>query len=78
MGTGAIIKPGDLPFEIFERREGGVSETGLTLKEAMDNFKRDFIRRTLDGTGGSKTKAASVMGIQRTYLSRLIKELNIH
>ena len=78
MGTGAVIKPGDLPFEIFERREGGVSEAGLTLKEAMDNFKRDFIRRTLDGTGGSKTKAATVMGIQRTYLSRLIKELNIH
>jgi len=78
MGTGAVIKPGDLPFEIFERREGGVTEAGLTLKEAMDNFKRDFIRRTLDGTGGSKTKAATVMGIQRTYLSRLIKELNIH
>ncbi|MDH5541985.1 MAG: sigma-54-dependent Fis family transcriptional regulator [Nitrospinota bacterium] len=76
MGSGKEIKPADLPFEIFEQGEGKV-EVGISLKDAQDNFKREFIRRTLDSTGGSKTKAAQLLDIQRTYLSRLIKELGI-
>ena len=52
-------------------------EVGMSLKEAQDNFKRQFIIRTLSSVGNSKTKAAGVLDIQRTYLSRLIKELEI-
>ncbi len=74
MSSGKQIKTSDLPYEIHDKRKSAM-EVGLTLKEAQDNFKRDFIRRTLASVNGSKTKAAQVLRIQRTYLSRLIKEL---
>jgi Nif-specific regulatory protein len=76
MCTGKEIKTSDLPYEIMEKSDNKF-EVGMTLKEAQDNFKREFIVRTLTSVGGSKTKAAGVLEIQRTYLSRLIKELAI-
>ncbi|MFQ5431397.1 MAG: sigma-54 interaction domain-containing protein [Nitrospinota bacterium] len=76
MCNGKEIKPTDLPYEIMEKNENRL-EVGMSLKEAQDNFKRQFIIRTLGSVGGSKTKAAGVLDIQRTYLSRLIKELEI-
>jgi len=76
MCNGSLIKPSDLPYEIMEKNENRF-EVGMSLKEAQDNFKRQFIIRTLSSVGGSKTKAAGVLDIQRTYLSRLIKELEI-
>lgn len=47
------------------------------LKSATDSFKRAYIRAVLEKTGGNQTAAASILEIQRTYLSRLMKELNI-
>ena len=47
------------------------------LKYATDSFKRTYIRSVLEKTGGNQTTAASILEIQRTYLSRLMKELNI-
>ena len=76
MSSGKEVEPSDLPYEIMEKSEKRF-EVGMSLKEAQDNFKREFIIRTLTSVGGSKTKAAGVLDIQRTYLSRLIKELEI-
>ncbi|QPJ64003.1 MAG: sigma-54-dependent Fis family transcriptional regulator [Candidatus Nitrohelix vancouverensis] len=50
---------------------------GSTLKDANDAFRRTFIKNTLKTTQGNRTKAANILDIQRSYLSRLIKELNI-
>ena len=47
------------------------------LKSATDAFKKVYIRALLEKTGGNQTAAASILKIQRTYLSRLMKELNI-
>jgi len=44
----------------------------LTLKEAIDLFKKEFITLNLRHTGGNRSLAAKNMNIQRTYLSRLI------
>ncbi len=76
MGSGPVIRPSDLPRELSERGPNSLA-VGLTLKEAQDVFKRDFLRRTLESVEGSKTKAASILDIQRTYLSRLVKELGV-
>jgi DNA-binding protein Fis len=43
----------------------------------MDDFKQRFIIANLKYTGGNQSKAAVVMGIQRTYLSRLISQYRI-
>jgi Nif-specific regulatory protein len=47
------------------------------LKSAVQHFKAGLIERTVAECGGNQTKAAKILGIQRTYLSKLIKELNI-
>ena len=53
-------------------------EPGPTdLKSAVQQFKAELIARTLGECGGNQTRSARQLGIQRTYLSRLIKELNI-
>ncbi len=50
---------------------------GASLKDANDAFRHTFITNTLKSTGGNRTKAAKILNVQRSYLSRLIKELQI-
>jgi transcriptional regulator with PAS, ATPase and Fis domain len=76
MGNGQEILPEDLPITRKKIDSSGM-QVGLTLKQAMDIFKKEFIQINLQQTGGNKTKAAKVMDIQRTYLSRLISQYNI-
>jgi len=58
----------DTPIEV---------NVGASLKEANDAFRHTFITNTLKSTGGNRTKAAKILNVQRSYLSRLIKELQI-
>ena len=50
---------------------------GLTLKDALNKFKKEFIRQNLDCARGNKSNAAKIMDIQRTYLSRLVSKYKI-
>jgi len=76
MGNNKEIRPEDLP--IFSPRTAYKGlEVGLTLNEAINRFKKEFIIANLRHTGGNRTKAAKKMDIQRTYLSRLISKLDI-
>jgi Nif-specific regulatory protein len=77
MGNGQEIIPEDLPISRSKKTQPGL-EVGLTLKEALDRFKREFITLNLKHAGGNRSKAAKVMDVQRTYLSRLISKFNIH
>ena len=48
-----------------------------TLKEALNIFKKHFITKALESNGWHQTKTAKALGIQRSYLSKLIRELSI-
>jgi len=50
---------------------------GKNLRDSVGQFKKYFIREVLIAHEGNQTQAAEALGIQRTYLSRIIKELNI-
>jgi Nif-specific regulatory protein len=50
---------------------------GKNLKDALTIFKKHFIASSLDEHGWNQTMTARALEIQRTYLSRLIKELDI-
>ena len=50
---------------------------GKSLKTAINIFKTHFLRTSLELHGWNQTETAKALQIQRTYLSRLIKELNI-
>jgi Nif-specific regulatory protein len=76
MGNGKEILPEDLPIGNTRANYPGL-QVGLTLEEALNQFKKEFILLNLKHTGGNRSKAAKVMDIQRTYLSRLISKYSI-
>ena len=54
-------------------------ETGedKSLKTAVNAFKKSYVTKILEENNWNQTKAAKVLGIQRTYVIRLIDELQI-
>jgi DNA-binding NtrC family response regulator len=44
---------------------------------AVSEFKRRLIEATLAQAGGNRTRAARALGLQRTYLLRLMREFQI-
>ena len=44
---------------------------------AVSEFKRRLIEATLIQLGGNRTRAARALGLQRTYLLRLIREFQV-
>jgi len=76
MGNGEIILPEDLPIAALRTSPPEIPQN-LSLKEAVDQFKTDFIIANLKQTNGNRSQAAKRMNIQRTYLSRLISQYGI-
>jgi Nif-specific regulatory protein len=75
MGKDTWIRKEDLFLKI-----GGEAETeerDRNLKTAINTFKTHFIQKVLEENNWNQTEAAKNLDIQRTYLSRLIKELDI-
>ena len=52
-------------------------ETIVPLKNAIDNFKKEYITKALQANGWKQGRTAKVLDIERTYLNRLIKTLHI-
>lgn len=60
------------------RPSGSSDQSGPpTWHEAVLGFKRRLIEHTLRATGGNRTRAARALGLQRTYLLRLIRALGV-
>jgi Nif-specific regulatory protein len=60
------------------RERDGALEAERNLKNAINVFKTNFIRRVLEENDWNQTEASRALAIQRTYLSRLLKELKIN
>jgi hypothetical protein len=45
---------------------------------AVTDFKRRLIEATLTQAGGNRTRAARALGLQRTYLLRLMREFQVN
>ena len=48
-----------------------------TLKTAINSFKKAYVTKILNETSWNQTEAGKILGIQRTYVSRLLNELHI-
>ena len=76
LSSGTELTPDLLPVQLScKPREN--FEVGMTLEKALHQFKKQFIHQTLQSTGWNQSRAAGILDIQRTYLSRLVKELDI-
>jgi DNA-binding NtrC family response regulator len=79
LADGPEVTAQDLPAEIREAELGDAltREPARTYHAAVEEFKRGLIASTLRRTGGNRTRAARLLGLQRTYLARLIRDLGL-
>src|SRR5574344_1293384 len=54
-----------------------IDEEDKTLKSSLDAFKKKYVKAILEENNWNQTKTAKILGIQRTYVIKLINELNI-
>ncbi|MDR0525833.1 MAG: sigma 54-interacting transcriptional regulator [Spirochaetaceae bacterium] len=75
IGKGKWIEKEDL---FLNKGAVSLEEEGTRdLKTAVTAFKAHFIQKVLEEHNWNQTEAAKALDIQRTYLSKLIKELTI-
>jgi len=58
--------------------DGAVSRPPVGFHGAVSEFKRRLIEATLCQWGGNRTRTARALGLQRTYLLRLMREFGVH
>jgi len=59
---------------------GGTSLLGgdnVPYHEALENYSRHILEQAMRRCSGNQTKAAELLGLQRTYLSRLLRQKKI-
>ena len=59
----------------FEQKKSLYSE--LTLKEARDNFEKEYLMKQLKKHDGNVSKTAKSVGMDRTALHRKLSSLDI-
>ncbi len=73
--SGSVIDTGDLPSEIADLPSGETLELHTELPVSLDELETLAIKKTLEITGGNRTKAAELLGIGRRTLQRKLKEM---
>ncbi|HEX7899322.1 MAG TPA: sigma-54 dependent transcriptional regulator [Planctomycetota bacterium] len=70
---GVEIVPSDLPSEVLR----GTSLPAESFHAQVEEFRKRLLQETLARHGGNQTKAAQALGLQRTYLARLIRQMGL-
>jgi transcriptional regulator with PAS, ATPase and Fis domain len=75
-----IVTRADLPPGVT-RPDAVAIRPGLprvqSYQEAVENSKREVIVAALEATSGNQSRAAELLGLERTYLSRLLKQFGL-
>ncbi|HUI66789.1 MAG TPA: sigma-54 dependent transcriptional regulator [Nitrospirota bacterium] len=75
LADGEVITIHDMPDKFRTLDIEGVSTS--SLRQALDTFERDYIRRSLTENKGNKDAAATKLGIDLATLYRKLKKLRI-
>ncbi len=75
LADGELVTIHDLPDKFRTLDVEGVSTS--SLRQALDTFERDYIKRSLTENKGNKEAAASKLGIDLATLYRKLKKLRI-
>src|SRR5271165_609431 len=71
------IEARHLPLETAKRSAPKVGEGFGSLQDVKEAAERDYILRKLEETGGNVTRAAELLGLERSNLYRKMKSLGI-
>ncbi|MDH5642345.1 MAG: sigma-54 dependent transcriptional regulator, partial [Nitrospira sp.] len=77
---GEVIEPAYLRLSSLKiQGNGDMSEdpAGSVYYDALDRYSRKLIEEALSRSGWNQTKAAKALGIQRTYLTKLLRQKGI-
>lgn len=80
LGTPPIVQVGDLRLNIEKTHYDAFSSSDFedkTLKSVLFLFKKKYVTDILQQCSWNQTETAKVLGVQRTYVSRLMNELSI-
>lgn len=76
IGKPPYIREEDLLLNIRTMPDNNI-DGDKSLKSVLNLFKKHYIQKVLEENQWNQTVTAGILDIQRTYLSRLIKELEI-
>ncbi|HMZ05963.1 MAG TPA: helix-turn-helix domain-containing protein, partial [bacterium] len=78
LSSSTQIEVQDLPPEIVSKTESGYKvDKDLSLEDAETDFRRWFVLRALRKSNNNKSKAAEMLGINRTHFFRMLNQLGI-
>jgi DNA-binding NtrC family response regulator len=75
LGRNETILPDDLPSSMLQEIKEGLLDRGLREKYTIDQLEKEYVRKVLIETGGNKSKAADVLGLDRKTLYRKLEEI---
>jgi DNA-binding NtrC family response regulator len=77
LSDGEEIGPSDLCLGLAEPEIAPATPEEERYHASVREHKRSVIRRAIAKAGGNKTRAAEILGLSPTYLSRLIRLLGV-
>ncbi|WP_291842460.1 sigma-54 dependent transcriptional regulator [Maricaulis sp.] len=85
LATGALDEPitlESLPSEVVTRENQDVGfdaekMIALSLREARENFEREYLKAQIDRFGGNISRTAAFIGMERSALHRKLKSLGV-
>ncbi|MBV8732394.1 MAG: sigma-54-dependent Fis family transcriptional regulator, partial [Acidobacteriia bacterium] len=66
-----------IPLNMPRRPNGGISERFGSLQEVREAVEREYILKKLEETNGNVTRAAELLGLERSNLYRKMRTLGI-
>jgi DNA-binding NtrC family response regulator len=77
LSTGTEIEAADLPIAPTQGDDDANGTSTGSYHDAVRDFKRNLLRSALAQAKGNQTRAAEALGLQRSYLARLITDLGL-
>jgi len=77
IGDGPTLQPGDLPPELFDQENKAADSVWVAPSPADGSSEKRRIQEVLERAGGSRERAAKILGLSRVTLWRRMKQYGL-
>jgi two-component system response regulator AtoC len=80
LATSPMLQLQDFPLEVAMPEAGArlTEDTGLPLKDACEQFERQYVLRVLDRVHWNVTRAARLLGVHRNTIAQKLSAWGLH